>query len=187
MIRNLFTLGRTGDKKFQTTPGFEDVHVGVVGLGHIGIKVAELFAGAGCKVTYWSKSDKKTIFSYQELNDLLTSADIVLVCVSSKAGENFVGKDFLRRLKNNAVITVLTESVLDEGALLKELEKGRIRAYLDWSPKQVGYKKLSVEAFYCSNESTAYNTAAANKAASDTATQSIINILKRGEDKYRVL
>jgi phosphoglycerate dehydrogenase-like enzyme len=187
MVRNLFALGRTGDKTFQTVPNFEELNVGVVGLGHVGAIVADLFAGVGFNVSYWSNSKKQAPYLRKELDALLKESDIVCFCVSSAAGENFIDAHKLSQIKDGAIVTSVCEEVLNEDDLLAELESGRLRAFTDFTPANPGFKKLSFEAFYCSNETAAYNTAAANQMASDWATDSIINLLTTGEDKYRVL
>jgi len=187
MTRNLFALGRTGDKTFQTTYSLNELIVGIVGLGHIGSQLAELFKSAGAKeVVYWSHSKKQSSFKRLELNDLLKTSDIVCFCVSADAGHGWLDKDKMTLLKDGALLTCLTDDVLNEDDLLKELKSERIRAFLDWTPKDKGYKNLPLDIFYCSNESTAYNTHAANKLASDWATQSLLNLLSSGKDKHLV-
>ncbi len=187
MTRNLFALGRTGKATFATTNGFDELHVGVVGLGHIGRRVAELFSAVGTKrVTYWNRTQKDVPFEQQQLEDLMQTADIVCVCVSEAAGDRFLNASKLSLLKDGALVTCLDENVLDDSALLAELESGRIRAYLDRSPVGKAFAKLSLEVFYCSNENTAFNTRSANKLASDMVTESVINILGGRTDQYVV-
>jgi len=114
------------------------------------------------------------------------TTDIVCFCVSADAGIGWLDKEKMALLKDGAILTCLTDDVLNEEDLLKELKGGRMRAFLDWTPKPEGYKDLPLDIFYCSNESTAYNTHAANKLASDWATQSLLNLLKTGQDKHLV-
>lgn len=187
MTRNLFELGRTGGATFKTTPGIQDLHIGIIGMGHIGSRIAEMFKGVGAgHITYWNRSLIECNFESQTIVDLLSSADIVFVCVSSEAGKDFLNNEKLGSLKDGAIITCLTESAVDEEALLGYLELGRIRAFLDWTPKPGAFKRLPLSTFYCSNESTAFNTQAANQLASDITTRSIINILN-GLDDHNIV
>jgi len=186
MVRNLFALGRTGDKTFQTTHSISDMKVGIVGLGHIGNRLAELFTAVGAKsVSYWSLHDKNVPFQRKELDQILSQSDIVCFSTSGDAGKGWVDKDKFSKIKDGALVTVLADETLNEEDLLAELQKGRLRVFLDWTPEH-GYKELSLESFYSSKETAAYNTQAANKLGSDWATDSIINMLKTGKDKYRV-
>lgn len=184
MARNLFELGRTGDATFKTTPGIQDLHIGIIGMGHIGSRIAEMFKGVNAgRISYWNRSPLESEFENQDITDLLSSADIIFVCVSGEAGKDFLNNEKLSNLKSGAIMTCLTESIVDEGALLENLESSRVRALLDWTPKSDAFKQLPLETFYCSNESTAFNTRAANQLASDITTQSMINILNGLDDQ----
>ena len=188
MVRNLFALGKTGDKTFESVRSIEELQVGIIGLGHIGERLAELFTGVGAKrVVYWNRSDKQVPYERLEMDEVLKSSDIVLVCVSGDVGKGWLDKEKLLLIKDNTIVTCLADESLDEEALLVELQSGRIKAFLDWTPKPVGYKELPLDIFYCSNESAAYNTQAANKLASDWATESMINLLTTGEDRFRAI
>ncbi|MDB5160820.1 MAG: hypothetical protein JWO96_200 [Candidatus Saccharibacteria bacterium] len=188
MTRNLFALGRTGDKTFQTIRGISEQQVGIVGFGHVGSRLADLFSGAGAKkVAYWSKSEKESSYQKMELDELLKSSDIICFCVSGEAGTGWLNKEKLSAIKDEALITCLTDSVVNEEDLLVELQNGRLRAFLDWTPEDKAYKDLPLDVFYCSNESTAYNTFEATKRASDWATESLLNLLDTGTDKHKVV
>ena len=188
MVRNLFALGRTGDKTFESVRSIEELQVGIIGLGHIGERLAELFTGVGAKrVAYWNRGDKQEPYECVAMEEVLKTSDVVLVCVSGDAGKNWLGSEKLSLIKDGAIVTCLAAESLDEEALLAELQTGRLKAFLDWTPKAEGYKNLTLDTFYCSNESAAYNTQAANKLASDWATQSMINLLTSGADKFRAI
>lgn len=183
MVRDLFDLGKTGDGSFKTTAGFADLSVGIIGMGHVGFRIAELFNGIGVnQISYWNRSEINSEYDRKDISDVLKSSDLVFVCVSGEAGPDFLNEEKLSRLKQGAIITSLTESIVDEQALLVALQKEKIRAFLDWTPKLDGFKQLPLSSFYCSNESTAFNTKAANKLASDIVTQSIINVLTDKDD-----
>ena len=187
MVRRVYQLGRTGSDTFITTPGFNELHVGIVGLGHVGTRLAEMFSGIGVgKVSYWSKNAKQTSIKRLELDELLKQADIVCFCVSAEAGEGYVDAAKLSQMKDGAIVTTLRELTLNEDALLAELKNGRLRAYLDYTPKIEGYLDLDLGVFYGSNIKTSYNTSQANKLTSDMATQSLLNLLAGTHDEYQV-
>jgi gluconate 2-dehydrogenase len=186
MVRDLFAMGRGGPTFFETNPSLDELHIGIVGLGHVGERIATLFEAIDVKqVTYWNRSAKDVKFEHQELDDLLTSSDIVCVCASRDAGERFVDARKLGLLKDGAIITCLDDEIMDDDALLTELSSGRIRAFLDRKMKSE-FAKLPAHVFYNSNNNTAYNTLSANKLASDMATSSVINVLSGKDDKYIV-
>ena len=176
-------MGRTGSMSFETTAGLDELHVGIIGMGHIGTRVATLFNAIGVRrVSYWNRTPKDVPFELQEIDDLLKSADIVCVCASRDAGERFIDARKLSLLKNGAIITCLDDEIMEDEALLAELRSGRIRAFLDRSMKRE-FAELPLHVFYNSNNNTAYNTFSANKLASDMVTESVINILSGKPDQ----
>jgi phosphoglycerate dehydrogenase-like enzyme len=186
MARDLFAMGRTGQASFETTAGLDELHVGIVGLGHVGMRIAGLFKAIGVRqISYWNRTPKNAPFERQELDALLKTADLICVCVSKDAGERFVDTRKLSLLKNGAIITCLDDEVMDDDALLAELRAGRIRAFLDRTMTPA-FAELPLRVFYNSNETTAYNTRSANKLASDMVTESVINILS-GRDDPRIV
>jgi gluconate 2-dehydrogenase len=186
MARDLFAMGRTGSMSFEATAGMDELHVGVVGLGHVGIRVATLFKAIGvCRVTYWNRTPKDVPFERQELDDLFKTADLVCVCASRDAGERFVDARKLSLLKDGTIITCLDDEIMEDEALLAELRSGRIRAFLDRTMKPE-FAELPLHAFYNSNKNTAYNTHSANKLASDMVTESVINVLNGKHDQHVV-
>jgi phosphoglycerate dehydrogenase-like enzyme len=192
MTRDLFELGRTGNKKFETTRSLNELTVGVVGAGNIGIKVIETLAALGAgKVLYSNRTRKKDIeemtgAEFVSMDELLCQSDIVTLHVSKEVGEGFIGKRELSLMKDGALLVNCGfMGGIDRSALFPELESGRLRAAED-GPADETFSKLPLSVWYCSNAHTAYNTREANKAASDMSTNSLLAILDNGEDKYRI-
>lgn len=192
MTRNLFELGRTGDKTFLTTSSLKELTVGIVGMGHIGTKMAESLTALGAKkILYANRTRKEEIekklgIEYVTLNELLSQSDIVSLHVSKAVGAGFFGKEELARMKDGALLVNFGfMGGVDRDALLPELQTGRLRAAED-GPKDERFEDLPLSVWYCSNAHTAYNTHEANKKASDMAVQSLLNILEKGEDQHQV-
>lgn len=189
MSRNIFDLGRAGEKKFMKSKGLENQKIGIVGLGRIGREITEMLKPFKTQeISYWSKNQKDVSgLKYSELGNLLKESDVVFVCVSKDAGENFVGEKELAQMKDGALlVSFMHPGAIDEEAMLKELKTGRIRAVSDYPMKNEEFKNLPMSNWYCFNASNAFNTQASLKLTSDMATQSMINLLKTGEDKNRV-
>jgi gluconate 2-dehydrogenase len=192
MQRNLFELGRTGDKSFQTCKSLLTARVGIIGLGTIGATVAKMLKGIGVEdVSYYSKQRKPAIekeigIKYMELSELLKYCDVVSLHTSKAAGTGYIGKTQLALLPDGAlIIDTSFHGAIDPEALHAELSKKRLRAAADHLPRD-DFKSLPLDAFYYSNASTAYNTNDANQKASDIATESMINLLSGKEDRYVV-
>ena len=55
--------------------------VGIVGLGNIGKKIADICDGIGMSVYYWNRSKKQTNYEYMTLSKLFKTCDVVYLCL----------------------------------------------------------------------------------------------------------
>ena len=106
---------------------------GVIGLGSIGNRVAELAAGFGAKVSYWSRNKKETPFKYKELNDLLSSSDYISVNIAeTPETTNLLNKNNLALLKSGAIlVNTVPPPVINTDDLAARLSKGDITYIFD--------------------------------------------------------
>ncbi|HSW37810.1 MAG TPA: NAD(P)-dependent oxidoreductase [Candidatus Saccharimonadales bacterium] len=187
MQRNLFELGRTGDKTFQTAQSFKDATIGVVGTGKIGGKIiASLKGFSPKKIVYYSRTQKDNAADFVDFDELLMVSDVIFVAVPGSAGELFNAEAIARIKEGALLVSISPMNVINFDALLSRLKTGSLRAAIDWPAPSGEFKKLPLSVYYGSNSHTAYNTYQALKECSDMATQSIINLLNTGKDKYKV-
>lgn len=193
MNRNIFDLGRVGEKKFMTSKGIENQKIGIIGLGRIGREITKMLKPFQTgSISYYSKhrhenSETELGLNYLDLDNLLNESDIIFLCVSKDAGKNFFGAEQLSKMKNGSLlVTFMADGIVDDEALLAELKTNRIRAASDHPIRNEESKSLPLGTWYCSNASNAFNTETELKLCSDMATESIINILTKGEDKNKV-
>jgi glyoxylate reductase len=108
--------------------------IGIVGLGRIGKAVARRAQGFDMRVLYTRRSDKDEAgLERRELDDLLREADIVTLHVPLTPETNgLLDERRLGLLRDGAcLVNTARGAIVDEGALVRELESGRIRAGLD--------------------------------------------------------
>lgn len=192
MQRNLFEIGRTGTKTFQTTETLQDMNIGVIGAGKIGgriIKMANTFSPA--KVMYFSRSRKKEleneITEFVSLETLLKKSNVIFVAVPGSAG-TILDEQAIAKLKNNALIVDISPfNLIDFNALLPRLKDETLRAAVDWPMPNKEFSKLPQHIWYSTNNHTAYNTRSVIKLCSDMGTSSLLNLLEKGEDPYAVI
>lgn len=98
---------------------------GVIGLGSIGNRVAELAAGFGANVSYWSRSKKETGFTYKELNDLLSTCTFISVNVAeTEDTTGLLNGQNLSLIKPDSVLmSTVPPPVIDTNALVERLAK----------------------------------------------------------------
>ncbi len=112
--------------------------VGIVGGGHVGRHVIELLRPFGPRVLiydpYLSEEDERELGATRvELDDLLRRSDIVsLHAPDTSATRRMLDARRLALMKDDAVIVNTARGTLiDEPALVAELSKGRLFAFLD--------------------------------------------------------
>lgn len=105
--------------------------VGIVGLGKIGTRTAELFHAFGCHILAHSRSVHPDAPDYVEqtsLDDLLKASDIVsLHCPLTAESRSLIGERELGIMKPSALLVNAARGpVVDESALANALERGGI-------------------------------------------------------------
>ena len=124
---------------------------GILGLGSIGRRVAELAQGFGADVKYWSKHRKKDAeakgIKYRDADTLIPQCDFVSInFAQAKETEKFLNAKRINNLKKNAVIiNTAPMELVDIDALVKRLAENDVTFIFDHSdetdPKDM--KKLS--------------------------------------------
>ncbi|MEA3503591.1 MAG: 4-phosphoerythronate dehydrogenase, partial [Bacteroidota bacterium] len=102
--------------------------VGVVGVGHVGTKVARLADILGCKVLQNDppRAENENDFKHTELSDLLKKSDIITFHVPLSRQGNYptyhiVNDDFFHLIKKNSwLINSSRGSVVDGNAVLRQ-------------------------------------------------------------------
>ena len=99
--------------------------VGIIGLGRIGQKVAELVLGLGAQVIYCDPVVNKAGYTRMSLDELLSQSDIVSLHVSGGEDKPLLGYKELRSMKKGSwLINCARGGVVDEAALYQVLQEG---------------------------------------------------------------
>ena len=80
---------------------------GIVGMGHIGSKVAQIATAFGCHVIFHSVTGKSTCTDYERVDKgtLLAQSDYLsLHCPLSDLTRDFIDRDALKKMKNSAIL-----------------------------------------------------------------------------------
>lgn len=113
----------------------QNKHWGIIGLGSIGARVAELAEAFGAKVSYYSTSGKNTNAKYprKELETLLKESQIISVHAPLNAStENLINAKNLELLQNGTIlINVGRGGIVNEIDLANTLKQREIYAGFD--------------------------------------------------------
>lgn len=117
------------DRKFSEINGMT---WGIIGMGAIGRRVAEIAKLFGCRVIYYSTTGKNHQPLYQQVSfeELLENSDIVSVHAPlTKETENLMDENAFARMKKSAIFLNLGRGpIVSEQALAEALNQGQIRA-----------------------------------------------------------
>lgn len=82
--------------------------VGIIGLGTIGTRIAELCDNLGMKVIYWSKSPKENKYEKVEINDIFEKADFIIPTFAiNEETRKIITDDRIKMMKGNSLINII--------------------------------------------------------------------------------
>lgn len=125
-ITNFNNIYKSGQKvPFNRGLELSGKKVGIIGLGHIGRRLAQLLSSFGVEIMTYNRT-KKNLPNIKDvdLHELLSTSDIV--CVTCKLTDktlNLIGMNELNLMKPNAILTSTTGGVVNLNDLCIFLKK----------------------------------------------------------------
>jgi len=135
--------GHWDKQRYSKADGLLGSTMGIIGLGSVGLAVAERASAFGIHVQSLAKPGRAAdvvaragqlaITMRDSMQDLVSSSDIVSLHVpSSEDTWHLVDDAFLHQMKKGAILLNTSRGdVIDEAALLEALDAGTVRAGLD--------------------------------------------------------
>jgi len=111
--------------------------LGIIGLGHIGVAVAQRVQAIGMQVHYYSPTRKLTaerklggVVYHQSLESILSVADcICLSCPYTPRTHHMLGTKEFSVMKNGVrIVNIARGALIDEEALVEAIDNGRVAA-----------------------------------------------------------
>jgi glycerate dehydrogenase len=121
------------DRKFEYKPSNFLIEVtnktmGIIGLGRIGSRIAELGKRLGMDVVYWSRNNKNSEYKYIELKNLFKTADFIFpTLVLNNETNNFVSSKLIDLMKpTSSIIATLNSDVVDINYVLNKVKSKKL-------------------------------------------------------------
>lgn len=173
--------------------------VGIVGLGAIGTRIAEILtAGFGCKVSYWSrtrkaKEESRLGLRYLERLELFRNSKLVIVMTPGDASTTgLVGAAEVGQMPTGTIlVNTARPEIVDPTALLGGIKSGRIdtavfdKFYDESVAEQKELLSIGEERLILTRHIGSL-THEARDGMTVKAVNSILNVLRRGDDEYVV-
>ena len=116
--------------------------IGVIGLGSIGSKIAELARGFNMHVIGWNRSPRSNV-EILDIPEVFKRADVVVVSLKTvKTGADsnvgIINADALAGANNTIVVNLANRVLVDEAEMAEAIASGRVSAYsLDRNPDSI--------------------------------------------------
>ena len=86
--------------------------VGIIGLGTIGTRIAELCSNLGMKVIYWSKNKKENNYERVEVNDIFKKADFIIpTFATNDETRKLITDERIEMMSGNNLINIIINPV----------------------------------------------------------------------------
>lgn len=125
---------KTQKGEYKLEMGFElkGKTLGVIGLGNIGGRLAELGQGIGMKVIAYNRTAKKMKgVEMKSLDQVLKESDAIsLHTTHEEANNKMIGEKEIAKMKKGAiVVNTVDRELVDEVAMARTLKSGKVYAY----------------------------------------------------------
>ena len=104
--------------------------VGIIGLGTIGTRIAEICKGLGMDILYWSRTSKDERFSSTELDDLMKRADFVFPTLAQNdKTTGLITDQMLNSMKKSAIFVSIVHKIYNHDLVLHLVKEDKIYGY----------------------------------------------------------
>lgn len=122
-----YTESRTANRLTPVYHELEEKTWGIVGLGNIGKKVAQIAEAMGCRVICVKRTDAPG-YTRVDIDTLCRESDIISIHTPlNRETEGMISAERIAKMKNTAIlINVARGAVCNEGALCKAVREGKL-------------------------------------------------------------
>jgi lactate dehydrogenase-like 2-hydroxyacid dehydrogenase len=103
---------------------------GIIGLGNIGSAIAERCAGLGMEVVYWSRSSTNDSYKKVELDELMSTADVIFPTVAKNEETlQLIDEQLIRSMKPSTLLVDIAHGLFDQELVLEMVKSGKLFGY----------------------------------------------------------
>lgn len=127
-IKNNFKEEFT-EKYLQTQ--IKNAKVGIIGLGSIGKRLAEILKGLGLDILYWSRNSRDNRFKYNELEDIFKSADFIFPTFAiNEETKKIISEELINSMKKSAsIISIVGTDCLNKELIINKVKNNELYGF----------------------------------------------------------
>ena len=105
--------------------------VGIIGLGSIGTRLAEILKGMGMNVSYWSRKSRDNRFQYEELKELFSTSDFIFpTFLINEETKKIISDDLINSMNNSAsIISIVGTDCLNKELVLNKVKNNELYGF----------------------------------------------------------
>lgn len=103
--------------------------VGIIGLGTIGTKIAEMCKSLGMNIIYWNRTNKNNDYKNVDIDTIFESADFIIpTFATNDETKKLITDERINKMRGNALINVINnpEEIYNHQLLIKLAEEEKI-------------------------------------------------------------
>lgn len=115
--------------KYMLTTEIRNKTAGIIGLGTIGTKIANLCISLGLNVIYWNRSEKENNYKKVDLDTLFAEADYIFPAfATNEETKKLITDELIKKMNGNAFINVVNNprELYNHDLLLNKAENEEI-------------------------------------------------------------
>jgi len=103
---------------------------GIIGLGRIGGRIAELVQGIGMITTYWSHTSRDVRFEYKDLVSVIEESDVIFVCLAqNKETDSILTDEILQKMKPSVIFVSIAHKIYNHDLIVKMVHENKLFGY----------------------------------------------------------
>lgn len=115
--------------KYMLTTEIRNKTAGIIGLGTIGSKIANMCSSLGLNVIYWNRSEKENNYKKVDLDTIFTEADFIFPAFATNdETKQLITDELINKMNGNALVNVVNNprELYNHDLLLNRAEKEEI-------------------------------------------------------------
>ncbi|OGK15027.1 hypothetical protein A2690_02860 [Candidatus Roizmanbacteria bacterium RIFCSPHIGHO2_01_FULL_39_12b] len=131
--RNIPKIVKNGWVQDYNLQGVElkDKAAGIIGMGRIGSRIAELVSGIGMNTQYWSRRQSNEEYKYVELGQLMKTSDVIFLALPlSHETKGMITSEMIDTMRKTAIfVSIVNHGIYDHEYLLNKTKNEEIFGY----------------------------------------------------------